>query len=128
MSNTQLNKSKRLRVKNSYAQIAKERKNLISYEVVQIEGYLGRNKTKEIYSKPISCPKYANNQNIRNIKNKYIHRKNELLSYYRKEISKELDNEENISYSTTLRNFSTIINNKKNGKNNIFIFYNDQYN
>ena len=118
MSNTQLNKSKRLRVKNSYAQIAKEKKNLISYEVVQIEGYSGKNKTKEIYSKSISCPKYANNQNIRNIKNKYIHRKNELLSYYRKEISKELDNEENISYSTTLRNFSTIINNKKNGKNN----------
>ena len=114
MSNTQINKSKRLREKNSYAKIAKEKKNLISYEVVQIKGYSEKNKAKEIYSQSVSCPKFANNKNIRNIKNKFMYKKNKQFSCYRKEISKEPDYEENIPYSMALRNFSRIINNKKN--------------
>ena len=114
MSNTQINKSKRLRVKNSYVEIAKEKKDLISYEVVQIKGYSEKNKAKEIYSQSVSCPKFANNKNIRNIKNKFMYKKNKQLSCYRKEISKEPDYEENIPYPMTLRNFSRIINNKKN--------------
>ena len=113
MSNQQLSKTKRIRVKNSYVELAKEKKDFISYEIVQVKGLSEKNKSRTIYSQPLSCPRFANNKNIKNIKNKFIHKNYEQLSSYRKEINNESDNDENIPYTTTLRNFSTIINNKK---------------
>ena len=113
MSNQQLSKTKRIRVKDSYVELAKEKKDFISYEIVQVKGLSEKNKSRTIYSQPLSCPRFANNKNIKNIKNKFIHKNYEQLSSYRKEINNESDNDENIPYTTTLRNFSTIINNKK---------------
>ena len=62
-NSTLLSKSKRLRVKDSYVEIAKEKKDFVSYEVVQIKGYSERNKSKTIFSKSQSCPRFINNKN-----------------------------------------------------------------
>ena len=109
-NSTLLSKSKRLRVKDSYVEIAKEKKDFISYEVVQIKGYSERNKSKTIFSKSQSCPRFINNKNK---KNKIFRKKNGHFSCEKKEENKETDYDETLPYSTTLRNFSSIINNKK---------------
>ena len=111
--NKQFNIQKRQRSKDSYVEIAKEKRNFISYEVVQIQKYTERNKSKTIFSSTQSCPKFNN----KNIKNKIIDKEkiNDIIinniNSNEKGGNYEVEKIEITPYSTSLRNFSRIINN-----------------
>ena len=115
--NKQFNISKRQRAKDSYVEIAKEKKNFISYEIMQIQKYTEKKKSKTINSKSQSCPKF----NTTKLKNKLINNekenntsiKNTKINANTKinEVNYEIQNVEIVPYSTTLRNYSSIINN-----------------
>ena len=120
--NKQFNIPKRQRSKDSYAEIAKEKKDLISYEVIQIQKYTEKNNSKTICSKAQSCPKFNN----RKIKNKIINKEKEndisnknneedknMYLKEKNEVNYALEKVEIIPYSTTLRNHSRIINSEK---------------
>ena len=114
--NKQFNISKRQRSKDSYVEIAKEKKNFISYEIMQIKKYTEKNKSKTINSKSQSCPKF----NITKLKNKLINNEKEnntsikntklITNNKINDINYEIQNVEIVPYSTTLRNYSSIIN------------------
>ena len=92
--NKKYNIQKRQRSKDSYVEIANEKKDLISYEIIQIHKYTQKNKSKTVSQ---IYPEFnTSNGNSKKIENQY-----------------EISNIENLPYSTTLRNHSSIINNEK---------------
>ena len=113
--NKHFNIQKRQRSKDSYVEIAKEKRNFISYEVVQIQKYTERNKSKTIFSSTQSCPRFNN----KNIKNKIIDKEklNDIIinniNSNEKGENYEVEKIEITPYTTSLRNFSRIINNDK---------------
>ena len=118
--NKHFNIQKRQRSKDSYAEIAKEKQNLISYEIIPIQKYADKNNSNTIISKTQSCPKFTNKKVKNKIINKEIisdlYNQNTNKNKYssdRKGVNYHLGKVEIFPYSTTLRNHSRIINNDK---------------
>ena len=104
--NKQFNISKRQRSKDSYVEIVKEKKDLVSYEIFQVKKYTEKNKSKTIISQRQSCPRFYTKMKNKNTKNE-------------KNVEYKLEKIEVIPYSTTLRNHSRILNSERTNNDEI---------
>ena len=117
--NRQFNISKRQRSKDSYVEIAKEKNNFVSYEIMQIQKYTQKKKTKTKNLRSQSSSKFNTNK----LKNKLISNEKEINTSIKNskinsnnkidDVNYEIQNVEITPYSTTLRNYSRIINTER---------------
>ena len=104
--NEQFNIQKRKRSKDSYVEIVKEKKDLVSYEIFQVKKYTEKNNSKTIISQRQSCPRFYTKMKNKNTENE-------------KNVEYKLEKIEVIPYSTTLRNHSRILNSERTNNDEI---------